>query len=283
MENDKAGVKGSGNGIGILLKNPVVFLPFLILMILELIWLGMSYFAPRPPVSIVFAPIIRAFMGEQFLHYPLNFLTLPRLVFAGRILNYFGFGLIAYAMSVLIMSGIHKKAPVRILGVLNHSLRRYPALLMTAIVYGVCVYGAYKIPRLIYAWFFSSHITGSWAVASVVGIAFVCMVVVEALFVYTPMYIMALGNRVWPALKNSILFSFKNFLFSVMLILIARSMNLGMVIMKDRLREIIESHFMLFPEITLVILGLDILVMFFANLLIVVVAMQRFLTLEDIK
>ncbi|MDP3789263.1 MAG: hypothetical protein Q8R48_02550, partial [Candidatus Omnitrophota bacterium] len=53
-------------------NNPVIFTPFIFIAFLECLVLEISYFSARFPLSSIFAPIIRKFFGEQFLHYPGN-------------------------------------------------------------------------------------------------------------------------------------------------------------------------------------------------------------------
>ena len=60
-------------------KYPNVIIPFAVMGVLDFITLYILYLAPQRPVSIALAPPIRAFWGEQFLHYPMNILLLPKL------------------------------------------------------------------------------------------------------------------------------------------------------------------------------------------------------------
>jgi len=60
-------------------KNPTIWLPFIFLGFVNFVALMVLYLAPSPPFSYILAPIIRTFWGEQFLHYPDNFILLPRL------------------------------------------------------------------------------------------------------------------------------------------------------------------------------------------------------------
>ena len=46
---------------------------------MDLIALVLLFLAPSPPVSYLLAPIIRTFWSDQYLHYPDNFLLLPKL------------------------------------------------------------------------------------------------------------------------------------------------------------------------------------------------------------
>lgn len=61
-------------------ENPIVWFFFLVIALLDFTALVILFLAPSEPISIVVAPIIRAFWGERFLHYPGNFLLLPKLL-----------------------------------------------------------------------------------------------------------------------------------------------------------------------------------------------------------
>ena len=60
-------------------RYPIIVAPFIGVAMFEGFVLAVLFLAPRPPLSMALAPIIRAFWGEQFLHYPTNFLLLPKI------------------------------------------------------------------------------------------------------------------------------------------------------------------------------------------------------------
>lgn len=63
----------------VLVEDPAVILIFLLLGLFDFAALLLISLAPSEPVSYAIAPIIRAFWGERFLHYPDNFLLMPEL------------------------------------------------------------------------------------------------------------------------------------------------------------------------------------------------------------
>lgn len=65
-------------------NNPAVYAPFITFALLELISLIFIYLAPRMPLRPILGPPIRAFWGEKFLHYPANFLLMPKLASLSR-------------------------------------------------------------------------------------------------------------------------------------------------------------------------------------------------------
>ncbi|HTL48453.1 MAG TPA: hypothetical protein VL688_10395 [Verrucomicrobiae bacterium] len=57
----------------------MIMLLFLFLAVAEALALTTLFLAHSAPFSKIFAPIIRRFWGDRFLHYPDNFLLLPKL------------------------------------------------------------------------------------------------------------------------------------------------------------------------------------------------------------
>ena len=92
-------------GIG---ANPVLLVPFLLVALSNACVLIIAYFAPRYPLSIVMAPPIRRFMGQQFLHYPQHLLVLPRLYQDGSLVVSFIGGLLATAYALFLLQQYKK-------------------------------------------------------------------------------------------------------------------------------------------------------------------------------
>ncbi|MFP4472691.1 MAG: hypothetical protein ACLFPX_02300 [Candidatus Omnitrophota bacterium] len=61
-----------------IIHHPLILYPFTILFMLQLFIMEILFFAPRYPLSQFFSPVISRLAGEQFLHYPLNFMLLNR-------------------------------------------------------------------------------------------------------------------------------------------------------------------------------------------------------------
>ena len=60
-------------------KNPTIILAFIIVGLFDAFAILILFLAPQEPLSAIFAPPIRKFIGEQFLHYPLNLILIQRL------------------------------------------------------------------------------------------------------------------------------------------------------------------------------------------------------------
>ncbi|MFC1809019.1 hypothetical protein ACFL3D_02710 [Candidatus Omnitrophota bacterium] len=87
----------------IVFEKPALAIPFLFVGICNFLWLLAVYFSPRYPISLVMAPPIRQFFGDKFLHYPQNFVLLPKLYHFGELIIVctVGLCLTAYALWML--------------------------------------------------------------------------------------------------------------------------------------------------------------------------------------
>src|SRR3990167_8068562 len=61
------------------IAHPVILIPFLTLAFIQLLILEILFFFPRYPLSVFFNPIVRTLWGEGFVHFPNNYLILPKL------------------------------------------------------------------------------------------------------------------------------------------------------------------------------------------------------------
>ncbi len=263
-------------GLRVLTAHPLVWLPFLCLAIAEGVWLSICYYAPRPPVSLVLAPLIRAFMGEEFLHYPLNFFVLPRLLFIGRVMFYLTLGIPAFIMTLLSVRQVLDNQPVRFWGNLNHALRRYGAVLCAAIIYGLGALLVYKVPRLILSWFFIKSAWFGVLHISIFGVSFILMIFLESLMIYVPHGIILNRQGVFRSIGASWILQRNIFPATFLFIFCFRCLNTVMIVMKNNLVLLIDRLAPAFPEFTLGILGLDILVMLVTNVFILVMVTLLF-------
>jgi hypothetical protein len=65
--------------VATLVTRRVVLLPFAITAFIQLFVLEVLYFLPQPPLNRVFGPVIKTLWAEEYLHYPMNFVLLPKL------------------------------------------------------------------------------------------------------------------------------------------------------------------------------------------------------------
>ena len=97
-------------------QNPVIVFPTIVLAFIQFFTLEILYFAPQYPLSYFFAPLIKAVWGEEYLHYPLNFVLLPKIFYYAQMIIYLFFGSFLLALSSKIVSVLndHPRVNVRI-------------------------------------------------------------------------------------------------------------------------------------------------------------------------
>lgn len=83
-----------GKTFKLIKTNPVLLVPFLIILIFQVIMLILFYYFPCQPVSAVLVPPVRAFYGEMYIHYPYNFMVLPRMFDIANVIISILFGIV---------------------------------------------------------------------------------------------------------------------------------------------------------------------------------------------
>jgi hypothetical protein len=106
-----------------------LLLPFAVFCCAELIGLFAAYYSPRFPLNVLLGPLIRSAWGESFLHYPDNFLLLPRLAAISRSLLYILLGSLLNGTAFLIAADVYKNREVSFRDSFSRAVRRYPGLL----------------------------------------------------------------------------------------------------------------------------------------------------------
>lgn len=282
---DQTANRNSGywkKSLTLIAKHPFIFLPFIFLASLEMIWLGISFYTPRPPISLILAPPVRVFMGEQFLHYPLNFLILPRLVFIGRIFIYITFGLLSLVMTMAIIIQIEEeKEEIRFLGNFNRAVRRYPSLFVLGLAYCFGAFIIYKAPRLLLS---RITLTGpGHGISSVIVLifSFLGMVLLEGMLIYTVLFVFIKRENLITGIKKGFKFFGKFFINTFWFVFIFRGLNLLTILAKNKSPLIVEKFFPLFPEAFLLILAFEIVLLLFSNFFITILASEFFLTKRE--
>ncbi len=123
-----------------IVEHPIILFPFLILVFIQLLLLEVLFFSPRYPLSIFFSPLIRTLYGEAFLHYPNNFILIPKLFQYVQMGTYIFFAsyLIGVCVEIIYLINAEKKFTLR--AVFRSVLSRYVHLLMAAVVMYVTFY-----------------------------------------------------------------------------------------------------------------------------------------------
>ncbi len=118
--------------LGILAGHPVIFYPFILIALLQLLALEMLYFLPRYPLVIFFGPVVRRIWHETFLHYPYNFILLPKLFFYSQLVIFVFFGAFFTAVAVRIIKAINDGKHIVIKTAIRDTLSQYVHIIIAA-------------------------------------------------------------------------------------------------------------------------------------------------------
>lgn len=122
-------------------KNPTVLFLFLILGIFDGVALTILSFAPIPPVSHLLAPIIRTFWSDQYLHYPSNFLLLPKLFGHAHFLISTIFGVFISGMIIKKIEADNQGQKISTLSAAGYVFKKYISLVVVWLI----SYGAFTL------------------------------------------------------------------------------------------------------------------------------------------
>ena len=132
--------KSLGSAIKSFKNTPALFIPFLIFAAAEALSLIFVYLIPRPPLKLIFGQPIRDFWGDLFLHYPTNFLLLPKLASLTRMGLTVIFGSFLTGMAVNAVVNLHHKRHINLTGSLKSALKKYASLFIIVLIFTLDFY-----------------------------------------------------------------------------------------------------------------------------------------------
>jgi hypothetical protein len=260
-------------------RYPVIIVPFLIIALLEAIVLTLAYLAPRSPLSAILAPPIRALFhypfgstgsGEAFLHYPINFLLLPRLLYIGQIIIGATVGAVMTALAVRMISQANEGLrPTWGINLRDGIFRYFTLLIFWGVIFFLETAASRGLPR-----FFSSHLLKQLIFYLSLGI----VVLVETFFAYGVAAIMLENQRTWRAILRTLSVAGRTFLPTLILVFVPLLFQILFVFIGGKIPQLMVKFF---PEITLFILGASILVTFITDCILRTSTVILFLVKKD--
>lgn len=172
-------------------KHPQLLLPFIIFFILEISVLLFLFVIPREPIVKLFGPPIRTLWGEGFLHYPFNFILLPKLASLSRLVLTVFIGSFITGWAVFLASTLYYKKTLRFSETVSQTLKKYVSLFFVVSIVTLVLYFFGKLIGLALLKYFSSgHAkllfipARIWLGPIEACIGFILSVLVQALFIY---------------------------------------------------------------------------------------------------
>ncbi|MDD4899216.1 MAG: hypothetical protein PHG68_01285 [Candidatus Omnitrophica bacterium] len=239
-----------------LLENPRIFQPFLFFALAEFAALILLYNIPREPLIKFLGPPIRTFWGEIFLHYPSNFLLLPKLSALSRMFLAIFFGSFTTGAAVAII--IKAKHAYKL------ALRKYASLFVIVLIYTAIYYFLQKAVFIGLAkYFIAGHSkllflkSGIWLGPVLFVINFLMAIVVQAFFVYAIPALIIDEKKFFPAIMSSFRFCKKYFLVSFGLVGLPLILYVPIAVFNYNASVLMTK---LFPEVILLIAVMGIVI-----------------------
>jgi len=238
-----------------LTRQQKLWVPFVIFMFTELVLFMLLYVAPRQPFSVVLAPPIKAFWGARFLHYPANFLLLPKL---GALLrNYLTIFLGSFltGTAVVLFAEAFQEKRVKLREGFKAGLKKYFSLLIVVSLMTVILFGLVRLLEIgLTRYFISGHKTllflkpQIWMGPLLVAINLVVAVLIQGMFVYVFPLLMLNNVKLLPALLRSPAIFIKLFWPTVSLIVLPFLFYMPIIVLQFKTGFLIDR---VFPEAVL--------------------------------
>ena len=243
------------------LKNyPVIFLPFLIFALVETMALVFIYSFPRTPLILVFGPPIRTLWGEAFLHYPANFLLLPKLASLSRMgLTVFLSSLLT-GMTMFIILDICNKKQIKLRLAFKSALKKYLSLFTIVFMLTFLFYILGKIITIgLTKYFMSGHSRllfikpGIWLGPILSVINFLIAIFIQSAFVYAIPALIIGKEKTIQSIGRSLLMFKKLFVPTLILVGLPMLIYIPLLVLNYNIAFLIDK---LFPEFILLVIFL---------------------------
>lgn len=240
-------------------QNKGMFLPFLIVGLVDVFLLIIIYLAPQPPFSAILGPPIKVFWGERFLHYPLNLFLIPRLFDIAHTISTAIIGVLMTGAAVRMLEEVHSGSKPDFGRGLTKSLRAYLKIFVIWLVMFVLVSAIFRLLPLIFRF---KHGTAS---NLVLGAGFLISILLQALFIYAIPSVIVEEKKIWQAIKRSVSFCLGNFVPTLILVGLPTLIYIPILILKGKLSLAMSK---VFPEAVLIFSGLGIIISIIMDCLI---------------
>jgi hypothetical protein len=129
-----------------LVSNPAILFPFCILAFIQILILQVLFFAPRYEI---FKPLVMAFDGEIFLHYPFNFIHLVKWFQKTQVPVYIIFSSFFVGMAVAIIHALNNNKKIQMKPLFRQTFAVYLHLLVAAVISITTLFGISTLYRLV--------------------------------------------------------------------------------------------------------------------------------------
>ncbi len=263
-KNKRIGVKTCGliweESFRLMWRYPKLFLPSLILILLEILLLVFLFLNYLPIFSPLLGPPIKVFFGEIYRHYPYNLVLLPTLFDCGDIVLSVIFATLITGMTVAMIYQAQEGNIPKFGSNLLLSLKKYLILLGLGIIVTLLVFGTFQLGNFLVLKFYTEDVAEfihipTWRMFRLTQyFCFFLSLVIETFFAFCIPAIMIEKKKIIGSMKRSFKLGFKLFLPTFILICVPTIFDSLIVLIKQKMLVQLMDKF--YPEVVFVIMGL---------------------------
>jgi hypothetical protein len=266
-------------------NNPILLYPSLILGLAQLLILEILYFAPRYPLSNFFAPLISHVWSEEFLHYPMDLVLLPKLFYYAQIFIYIFGGAFLLAVTAHLVTTLNNHNRASLKSSFREAGRYYIHIVLASVLS--------LILFQIFSTFYTSMAHNILRIkAPNEGLAalqrillwatpytqFLIGIFVTTLLIYVVPILIIEKKSILKALQMNLGVLFKSFGVSFLVVLIPTLFYLPVLVARNNVESLISFTA---PEIQVFIIVLSILVSMLIDLIILTTVTAHYLYLKE--
>jgi hypothetical protein len=266
-------------------QNPIILYPTVVLALAQFLVLEILYFAPRYPLSKFFGPLISHVWSEDFLHYPMDLILLPKLFYYAQILVYIFGGTFLLAMTAYVVATLNNNHRANLKTAFRESSRLYVHILCSSVISLIL----FQIFSTAYSMFVSAALkvkTSNLAVAAIQKIfllatpyiQFLIGILVTTLFIYVLPIIIIEKKKILTAIMMNLNVLFKSFRTSFLVVLIPTLFYLPVLVARNNIESLANATL---PEIQIFVIVLGVVVTMAIDLVVLTTVTTHYLFLKE--
>ena len=265
-------------------KHPSIAIPFYISGGVKLFGIAVIFFSIFYPLSIVFGPIIKTLYGEAFLHYPFNFVLIPKLFYYVQIATYIFLEGFLTSMAVWMVFRVNEGKKPDLRESAAKALPKYIAVMallasIFIIVFLLNYAEMFVIKRFLMKFKFMEVLVKQNLLEFIlICVNFFIVALLESVLAFAIPFIVLENKKFFKAIGSSFSLAARNFGSVFILILTPTFFVLPLTLLGAGLPILTNNTF---PEITFIVLGGSVIVGFLADCMVTLSLTFLFLSKRD--
>ncbi len=253
-----------GTTLRILTQQRSVLVPYAIFAAFEVVSLVVFYLSPRAPFKVLLGPPIRTFWGEQFLHYPFNFILLPKLVSNAKMVMVVLVGSLLTAAAVALFHDAYLRRKGVLAKALATGAKKYLGVFLVFAFITLAYYFSEKFFGFAFVKYFQAHrkflflgprfwLGGPVQVAMSMGLS----ILIQLPFAFTVPLLVIGNQKLFKAVSGSLKLLKEHFFRSLVLVTLPVIAYLPLVVLHYNVPFLMETFV---PEVVVLLILISIVV-----------------------